>query len=204
MHIRNINKTGLVSLVIAVLILILNGQDLFDKRSSAPLAESLGDSSPTAPLLTASFPISPSPTSIDSNEWHQVLRVVDGDTVETEINGREEKVRLIGVDTPEVVDGRKTVQCFGQEASEKAKTVLEGKMVKLEADPATGDRDRYSRLLRYIFLEDGSHFNRLMITEGYATEYTYNLPYKYQSEFRQAESEAKEAKRGLWADGACQ
>lgn len=110
---------------------------------------------------------------------------------------------MIGMDTPETVDPRKPVQCFGVEASNKAKALLTGKKVRLEADATQGERDKYSRLLRYAYLEDGAFFNKLMISEGYAHEYTYNTPYKYQAQFKQAETEARNAKRGLWADDAC-
>lgn len=135
---------------------------------------------------------------------YQVMEVVDGDTLKVEIAGRSETIRLIGIDTPEVVDPRKPVQCFGQEASQKAKELLVRKRVSLEADPTQGERDKYGRLLRYVFLEDGTSFNRLMIEEGYAHEYTYQSnPYQYQMEFQSAERSAREGKRGLWNENTC-
>ena len=143
-------------------------------------------------------------TESTQNNLYKVVKVIDGDTVAVEINGKKETIRLIGIDTPETVDPRKPVECFGIEASNKAKEILTGKSVKLEADSIVGERDKYGRLLRYIFLEDGTNFNKMMISEGYAYEYTYNSPYKYQDEFKQAEKEAKEAKEGLWADGVCE
>jgi len=135
---------------------------------------------------------------------YKVVKVVDGDTVAVEINGKKETIRLIGINTPETVDPRRPVECFGIEASNKAKEILTGKRIKLEADSIVGERDKYGRLLRYIFLEDGTNFNKMMISEGYAYEYTYDLSYKYQGEFKQAEKEATEAKKGLWADGVCE
>lgn len=132
-----------------------------------------------------------------------VTKVIDGDTIQVVINGKNETLRLIGIDTPETVDPRKPVQCFGKEASAKAKSLLSNKSVRLEADPTQGERDKYQRLLRYVFLEDGTNFNKLMINEGYAHEYTYNTPYKYQLEFKQAQKEAEASKAGLWADNAC-
>jgi len=132
-----------------------------------------------------------------------VSSVVDGDTVKVNIAGTMETLRLIGIDTPETVDPRKPVQCFGVEASNKAKALLSGKMVRLEADPTQGERDVYGRLLRYVYLGDGTNFNKLMIEQGYAFEYTYNTPYKYQTEFKQAESYARTNKLGLWADDTC-
>ena len=135
---------------------------------------------------------------------YKIVKVIDGDTVTVEINSSKETIRLIGINTPETVDPRKPVECFGIEASNKAKEILTGKSVRLEADSIVGERGKYGRLLRYIFLEDGTNFNKMMISEGYAYEYTYNSPYKYQDEFKQAEKEAREVERGLWADGVCE
>lgn len=141
------------------------------------------------------------------NAWEQatVVKVVDGDTIAVSVNGKNETVRIIGIDTPEVVDPRKTVECFGKEASERAKVMFESnKAVLLESDPTQGDRDKYQRLLRYVWIEDEKiDFGKKMIADGYASEYTYNIPYKYQTEYKQAEKEASEAKKGLWADDAC-
>lgn len=134
---------------------------------------------------------------------HKVIRVIDGDTIIADVNGKKERIRLIGINTPETVDPRKPVECFGAEASNRAKKILNNKKVRLEADNLVSERDKYGRLLRYVFLEDGSNFNKMMIADGYAYEYTYDLPYKYQNEFKQAEKEARKAERGLWADGAC-
>ncbi len=142
--------------------------------------------------------------SANSHNWYTVLRVIDGDTIEAEQGDSIITTRLIGIDSPEVVDPRKTVQCFGIEASEKAKELLNGKKVRLEKDLSQDDRDKYGRALRYVFLQDGTFFNKLMIREGYAREYTYKSnPYIYQTEFLEAQREAREQKRGLWEDGVC-
>lgn len=141
------------------------------------------------------------PTTVSTttnSRAYDVIKVVDGDTIDVSINGQTERLRLIGINTPETVDPRKAVECFGVEASNKAKSVLTGKKVLLGADVTQGERDKYDRLLRYVFLEDGTNFNLLMIKEGYAYEYTYDTPYKYQSQFKQAQKEAEMAKAGLW------
>lgn len=131
----------------------------------------------------------------------KVTYVVDGDTIKVLINNKEDTVRLIGIDSPEVLDERKPVQCFGREASSKAKEILTGKTIILESDPTQGNRDEYGRLLRYVFFNN-LNFNKLMLDEGYAREYTFkNNPYKYQSEFVQAEKGAEKEKKGLW--GSC-
>lgn len=133
----------------------------------------------------------------------KVIKVVDGDTVTVETNGVRETIRIIGINTPETVDPRKPVECFGQEASARAHELLDNQTVILEADSTQGERDKYDRLLRYVFLSDGSDFGKQMISEGYAYEYTYSTPYKYQQDYKTSQSDAENARRGLWADSAC-
>jgi len=136
-------------------------------------------------------------------ELYTITKVVDGDTVSVSMNGATETIRLIGIDTPETVDPRTTVECFGKEASDKAKELLTGKKVRIEKDPSQGDRDKYQRLLAYVYREDGLFINKYMVENGYAYEYTYNTPYKYQSEFKAAQTSAQSSKKGLWAPGVC-
>ena len=139
----------------------------------------------------------------EENGGYEVVEVVDGDTLDVETPGKIERLRLIGIDTPETVDPRKEVQCFGKEASNKAKELLSGQFVTLESDESQGERDKYKRLLRYVFLPDGTNFNLYMIAEGYAHEYTYDEPYKYQPEFKQAEIDARNNNKGLWSPDTC-
>ena len=136
-------------------------------------------------------------------ELYAIASVVDGDTIKVRMNDKIETIRLIGIDTPETVHPSKPVQCFGREASNKTKGLLTGKKVRVEKDESQGERDKYGRLLAYVFLENGTNVNTALISDGFAYEYTYNVPYKYQSEFKKAESDAKLNKRGLWADGIC-
>ena len=136
-------------------------------------------------------------TPIIKQESVEVVKVIDGDTVRVKVNGKEESVRLIGIDTPE------KNECFEKEATEKAKELMENKKIKLEADDSQDNRDKYDRLLRYIYLEDGTLINEKLIEEGYGTEYTYKIPYKFQTEFKAAEKIAKGEKMGIWADGVC-
>ncbi|HSH80557.1 MAG TPA: thermonuclease family protein [Herpetosiphonaceae bacterium] len=147
-------------------------------------------------------PVRPIPQPADLPSA-RVVRVIDGDTVDVALQGRTERLRLIGIDTPEVVDPRMPVQCFGREASAKAHELLDGKTVFLEADPSQDERDTYDRLLRYVWLPDGRLFNREVIAQGYAHEYTYRVPYRYQAEFKQAEREARGAGHGLWSPSTC-
>ncbi len=127
-----------------------------------------------------------------------VTDVIDGDTIRVTQNGIKETVRLLGIDTPEIARPNTPVECFAQEASARAKALLVNQTIRLEADLSQSDRDKYDRLLRYVFLEDGTPVNLLLIEEGFAHEYTYDMPYRYQSEFKSAESRAREARVGLW------
>lgn len=126
-----------------------------------------------------------------------VTRVVDGDTIQIEGG---QTIRLIGIDTPETVDSRRPVGCFGKEASNQAKSLLSGKVVILQKD--VSETDKYHRLLRYIFLplDNGQilFVNDYLVREGFAKALTYPPDVKYNEQLRQAEREAREQKRGLW------
>lgn len=137
------------------------------------------------------------------DQLYRVVSIVDGDTVVINKDGKDESVRMIGIDTPETVHPTKVVECFGKEASLKTKEWLEGRKVYLVVDEGEGERDRYRRLLGYVFRDDGFFVNLELIRQGYAFEYTYDLPYKYQKEFIDAENDVRKAKRGLWEDGVC-
>ena len=132
-----------------------------------------------------------------------VERVVDGDTIVVNLNGKSETVRLIGIDTPEIAHGNTKAECFGQEAKRKSGEILSGQLVRLEEDESQSNRDKYNRLLRYVFLADGTLVNQLLIEEGFAFEYTYDIPYKYQEEFKDAQVVAREEEIGLWSRDAC-
>lgn len=141
---------------------------------------------------------------IKKSGLHDVVETIDGDTLIINYNGVQEKVRLVGLDTPETKHPSKPVQCFGQEASAKLREIVGGKRVYVEFDSTQSQRDKYGRLLLFIFTEDGQNVARTMIGEGYGHEYTHNSnPHKYQAQFREAEKAAREAKKGLWADNTC-
>jgi micrococcal nuclease len=126
------------------------------------------------------------------------VKVVDGDTIDVQLGGRTARVRYIGINTPETVDPRRPVQCFGKEASAKNKELVDGKVVRLERD--VSETDRYGRLLRYVYV--GELFvNAELVRQGYAQASAYPPDVKHQDLFRSLEREAREAGRGLW--GAC-
>lgn len=129
----------------------------------------------------------------------EVVRVVDGDTVIVKTDeGVEERVRLLLIDTPESVHPTEPEQLFGKESSEYAKEILkEGDVVKLEIGKP--ERDRYDRLLAYIWIDD-VNFNQLMIEKGYArVGYVYEPNTKYLKEFEEAEIKAKNKKENIWS-----
>ncbi|MEA3356957.1 MAG: thermonuclease family protein [Patescibacteria group bacterium] len=138
---------------------------------------------------------------IEERQVCEVIKVVDGDTIKISYEGSTESVRLIGIDTPETVHPQKPVECFGQEASNTLKDLLEDEEVYIEFDPTQGEEDTYGRLLLYLWrVSDGMFINDYMIREGYAHEYTYNLPYEYQEQFKAAEKDARNSSRGLWGN----
>ena len=144
----------------------------------------------------------PEPTPTIESNTYKVVEVIDGDTIKVSISGGIETVRVIGIDTPETVDPRGTIECYGTEASERAKELLTGKQVTLESDPTQDDRDKYDRLLRYVSLGD-TDFGMSMIEDGYAYEYTYEVPYEHQSSYMSLETIARATGVGLWSVDTC-
>lgn len=159
---------------------------------------------PSATPQPAAQPKPQTSTAPPITQSARILSVIDGDTVDVQIDGKTERLRLIGIDTPETKDPRKPVQCYGREASARTAAILSpGRSVILEADPSQGERDKYGRLLRYVWLDKSTCFNLMMIRDGYAFEYTYGTPYKYQSNFKAAQKTAETAQSGLWHPSAC-
>lgn len=136
----------------------------------------------------------------DTESGWRVERVVDGDTLLVTRDGREERVRMIGIDTPETVKPGSPIECFGPEASDFAKDSLSGRDVVLEYDATAGLRDRYDRVLAYVWL-DGRLFNLESIRGGFAEQRLYGQPYAWYAEFVAADALARDAGIGRW--GAC-
>lgn len=168
-----------------------------EKETKTPEEKPKIESGVVGESLLANEDIRKSPT-------YQVLRVTDGDTIHINYNGKNEKVRLIGLDTPETKDPRKPIQCFGREATAKMTELAENKNIRLEFDKTQGERDKYGRLLAFVYSEDSKNLAYEMIRQGYGNEYTYNSnPYKYQNEFKEAARKAREENKGLWAENTC-
>lgn len=136
--------------------------------------------------------------------YAKVLYAIDGDTIYL---STREKVRYVGMDTPETKHPIKKVQCFGKEASDKNKELVQDKIVRLERD--VSDKDRYGRLLRFVYLpadqNNGSELfvNDYLTRQGYARAATFPPDVKLSQEFLQAEREARDNSRGLWTPGVC-
>lgn len=145
------------------------------------------------PLADVSRPqITLTPTLVSTSSAFLVTRVIDGDTIELSTG---QKVRYIGIDTPETVDPRKPVQCFGQEAKEENKKLVEGKMVRLEKD--VSETDKFGRLLRYIYV-DSVFVNDYLVRNGFSYAATFPPDVKFSQQFKAAQEEARINKRGLW------
>ncbi|MFA9262001.1 MAG: thermonuclease family protein [Undibacterium sp.] len=127
----------------------------------------------------------------------RVVRVVDGDTFEIEGG---ERVRLIGIDTPETVKPNSPVECFGKESSDHLKQLIEGKSVRLEKDKT--DRDRYARLLRYVYLGDRL-VNEALVRDGFAKSVAYKPDTAKQAVFDRAEELARNEQAGRWNPAVC-
>ena len=123
-----------------------------------------------------------------------VERAVDGDTV---VLSGGERVRYTGVDTPELHHPTKPVQWYAREAKEFNRHLVEMKKVRLEFDVVR--RDKYGRLLAYVYLPDGTFVNAELVHQGYARILTIPPNVKYADLFLKYEREAREAGRGLWS-----
>jgi micrococcal nuclease len=135
----------------------------------------------------------------DQPGLYRVSRFVDGDTVAVNMNGHEEKIRLIGVDTPETHKPNTPVQCYGPAAAAYTKNTIGNQPIRLVSDSLSTDRDRYNRLLRYIYLPDGSDFNEKLIQGGYGFYYPY-FPFTKSDQFSADQSAAMATHKGLWGN----
>ena len=134
---------------------------------------------------------------------YKVSSVLDGDTFRIKYEGKTQSVRLLGIDAPESNKTRyKYLECFGTEAKNYLKTLIDKKKITFKFDPSQDQRDIYDRLLAYVFLDD-ELINQTMIEDGYAKEYTYKTAYSYQSQFKQAEQSAQNNQFGLRSEKTC-
>jgi micrococcal nuclease len=202
------NKRKSPSLLLAGLVLIL-ATSVLACRQPAPnpavtVTATVTATSPPTSSLSIITSLNPPPISQPvlaptSNETPfveaLVTRVIDGDTIEVSMSGKKYTVRYIGIDTPETVDPRTTIQPFGPEASAANKELVDGRVVKLEKD--ISETDKYGRLLRYVYVGE-LFINAELLRLGYAQVTTYPPDVKYVDLFLQLQREARDAGRGLW------
>jgi micrococcal nuclease len=212
--VTTIMRNQIILIIITISTLALSGF-LFYSGLRAEVDENFfptGVSSPSA-FVVSPAPVSEEPEEVlgeeseatpstqTSTEAVAVTKVIDGDTIEVEIGGEKYKLRFIGINTPETVDPRRKVECFGKEASAENKRLLSGAEVVLEKD--VSETDKFGRLLRYVYLklDDGSllFVNDYLVRQGYAYSSEYPPDIKYSGRLNQAQTEAREAGRGLWS-----
>lgn len=146
-----------------------------------------------------------SPPKGSDKIFYNVVHIVDGDTIDIIINGSKVRLRLLGINSPESVASNRPDECFGTEASNNIKKLLENRKVYIEYDPLKKDKaDVYGRELVYVYRDDGLFINKEMIKTGSAHEYTYQgEKYTYQNDFKKYEGLAKSQKIGLWSSSTC-
>lgn len=127
-----------------------------------------------------------------------VVTVVDGDTIKVRTATGDDRVRIIGIDTPEIGRDGKRSDCYADAARDYLDSLVYGRTVTLTSDPSQGDRDRYDRLLRHVDV-DGVNVALSEIRDGMGREYTYDTGYAGQADYRAAEGDAKAAARGFVA-----
>ncbi len=157
---------------------------------------------PTAAATPAPAPAEPTAAPAAYRDA-TVTNVVNGELVEVSLPGGAARVRLIGIDAPEVVGPGELFQCYGAEATSRAVELLAGQSVRLELDASQGERDAAGNLLAYVWLQDGSMYNARVIAEGFALERSGPAAYRYQGQFKNAEQQARSQQLGLWNPGSC-
>jgi micrococcal nuclease len=138
-------------------------------------------------------------TSLPQPGYYAITHFVDGDTIAVSMNGHEEKVRFIGVDTPETHKPKTPVQCYGPAAAAFTKNTIGKDKVRLVSDSLSTNRDRYDRLLRYVYLPDGTLVNERLIQNGYGFYYPY-FPFSLSAKFAVDQEQAQLASKGLWGN----
>jgi micrococcal nuclease len=149
-------------------------------------------------LLFVFYSYRPDIFSRQPEGFYRVTYVFDGDTIEVDMDGTKEKIRMLGVDTPETHRPDTPVQCFGEAASEFTTNHI-GQYVRLESDIESQNRDRYGRLLRYVITSDGRNWSKTLVSEGYGFAYTA-YPLSELQMIMRLEQEARESNRGLWGN----
>lgn len=182
-------KRGVTAYIVAIAILTFS---LFQTANSKPLKIAKAPTTNNVTNITEQRDEKSTDVLGTTGETHTVTKVIDGDTFQIETG---QKVRFIGIDAPETVDPRRSVGCFGKEASDHLKTLLLNKEVTLVKD--VSETDSFRRLLRYVYL-DNVFINEQLVKEGFATSKTFPPDVKYQTILKEAELNAFTNSQGLW------
>lgn len=188
-------NVGMLVAASAAAVLFLTGCNPYNKPITVK-AQEVPEAVRCEPTGTA-----PKPPALvyDAGGPYLVESVVDGDTLRISCNGTTSRVRLVGVDTPETVKEDSPVECGGPEASEYLHSQIEGKDVFLSADPAQGERDKYDRLLAYVWTADGALVNESIVELGHGEATGYGKDHAMSRTFEAAAEKAKDKALGLWA-----
>jgi micrococcal nuclease len=168
----------------------------------SPEVAAVTEASPsTTSAVPSVAPMTAAPTSTGSHLVGTVVEVVDGDTIRVELPTGVDTIRIIGIDTPEVVAPDRPESCFGKEATAFATEALQGKTVTLEIDPTQDERDRFDRLLAHVYVGDELYATEA-IENGYGIHYVYEVPSTHAAQLDAAANTARDASVGIWA--ACE
>ncbi|HAU98694.1 MAG: Micrococcal nuclease [Microgenomates group bacterium GW2011_GWF2_45_18] len=180
------------------LVFFLIIMSFFSQEKTSPFFHTPFPSETSKPQIVLS---SPTLISTSSANLYSVERVVDGDTIRVTVDGKSESVRIVGIDAPESVAPNQPIECMGKESSAFLTSLLENKQVQLEKDETQQDRDKYGRLLRFVFLEDNVDVGLQMIEKGFAEEKLYTTkPYLFRTQYLEAQKYAQEQKLGIWSE----
>jgi len=198
-------RRGVLAALTAVLLLTSAACSNADDSSASGTNTASGPSSEVATPPSSSPTTRPAASqaggkSVGANA--KVDRIVDGDTLVAYVGGQRERVRLIGINTPESVDPDRPVMCFGKEASRHLEELVPpGTPVRIERD--VEPRDKYGRMLGYVYrASDGLFVNLAQVTDGFANQYTFPPNVAHVNEFKKAAARARSERTGLW--GACE
>lgn len=167
--------------------------------SAAPVSPAATTAVPAPSVSESPAPTSSTPTAAaDEGQLVRVVGVIDGDTIRVSIDGQNEPLRIIGIDTPEL----KGSECYAQRAASRVQSLVQSRDVHIVADPTQSDRDRYDRILRHVFSLDGTNVAETLVAEGLAREYTYDRPYAFRDDYLDAQGAAQAEGLGIWS-GEC-
>jgi len=194
MNLTGRSQVGVAAAVVAVALVVAacSGTTVGDPTTTTNPPAPVTTIAPASPTTTTSTTMVAYP--VPDGEVARVVSVIDGDTIAVTVRGVEERVRLIGINTPE------TGECYADEATRRLEDLVGGRDVLLSTD--VNDRDQYGRLLRYIWIDDG-FVNATMVEEGLALARRYEPDTAFADLLEVAQGRAKGDGRGLWAADAC-